>query len=1267
MRGLAILLMIALILSPLKGISVFGNALTTEYEDVLTDQEELTNQEVLIDNSASLIEEENDKGILSYIAEYTPLQLVNKVLESNDNIPADLNQYIPNITEELITVIHNQHGELYYVDTKKAINEECYIYVFMNKDSEGDIKNVIFIMVNNTDSEKHFQVNVTGLDSKSIAVSAYSQIIVTDNEEDSLKTESPKASEEPESSLVPEESVIPEESEVPETNKPVESVEPAESSQPEESAEPAESNGPVESTEPMESTETTESTEPMESTEPTESNEPVESVEPTESSQPGESTEPAESSEPVDTVGPVASNKSGKIIGLLDNSKSLGSNLNLLEVTYNNENDLLPVESADVEDTEDSGSDTPITEVIEGNDQQSEEQPSSEVSEGNTDNSNKDTENITVEIIQREVEEEPEGYLVLNATEVAVNEVSMSVLLALLNTGGQFSVNIFDYDKDTVNNSIGYSSSNLLIGNNSQYGPQNTWTGNGTNNQTKGVTQGIAQNNYVGGKIAFNYSTNGVDLFNNLTRGITAYRNLDFPFFTQEGDYYVFDSSKTKVRMSNNQLVEGGRFHGFWPVNKLNDTSANEYFGMTFSFEFMMPKNGQVNAKDMLFEFHGDDDVWIYIKDQNGTNGKLALDLGGIHGECNGTINFATGVITHENVYVNSSNYQKQVKWYLYTEADARERGYTENFARYVGLSRTAYANYQLDLYYMERGGNESNCYMKFNMPTIPKNQIKIEKSVEGIIPSEDVNKAYQFELYTSDNEKEGFTKQNSFSLVAGQNASFGIEENKYFYIKETDPGKSNETLWSVSGREEETLIGAQSQVGYAGSGAIVICTNKYENLTLQIEKKITSSNSILPKDAVFEFMVKIDNSPYSGKILINDRETTITEGFLQLKANEIAKIKDLTKNTKYSVTELNYQNNYYKSVLITTDTTIIPKDNSIPTKQVKQPSDNNPIISSTLEGNMYLEKTEADNTETHTEIQSKWGYVEENGTWVQLPDGYDTSKLQNNQSEYGYYVNNQWSVVTNGYNNTVKTYVIPGTYKEFPCTDSIWFFGYTYYYQDDKELSESGLKSKYEKDGYTFWVNGKSNPKQRVCAVYKPLIKRVYSQKDVEVKVEVTIPGVTNQYPSDISLVFTNNLSIIRDGEINIKKSLVDSKDNLVSDFEDNTFIFKLTNIDPFSPGYGTVAYGSITVSKGQVTGNTFTFNHLPRGTYELQEVDHMRYQLVSMSDNGVVILNNSELVNGIIRKDIQVKNHKTVDDFFSDSSVVVNKGTNFYTTPIQ
>ena len=157
-----------------------------------------------------------------------------------------------------------------------------------------------------------------------------------------------------------------------------------------------------------------------------------------------------------------------------------------------------------------------------------------------------------------------------------------------------------------------------------------------------------------------------------------------------------------------------------------NDTKDNKYsFGMNLGADFYMPKDGKVNNQDMVFDFTGDDDVWVFI------DGVLVLDLGGIHQALGGKINFHTGDITYDKTQRYGNRPAATI-----TEAFTNA-GET--------WDSTAYKTHHLSFFYLERGDGGSNCKIRFNLPVKPSKAIDIEKETLGTI---DANKQFQFRLF---------------------------------------------------------------------------------------------------------------------------------------------------------------------------------------------------------------------------------------------------------------------------------------------------------------------------------------------------------------------------------------------------------------------------------------------------------------------------------------------------------------------------------------
>ena len=202
---------------------------------------------------------------------------------------------------------------------------------------------------------------------------------------------------------------------------------------------------------------------------------------------------------------------------------------------------------------------------------------------------------------------------------------------------------------------------------------------------------------------------------------------------TSDGDgYYSFDAdsqnatynkASRQFTLSNRTCTNQSDTPCFAPFG--GDTDDNKYsFGMNLGADFYMPKDGKVNNQDMVFDFTGDDDVWVFI------DGVLVLDLGGIHQAIRGTIDFATREIKYDRTQSYGSN---------------RATTISQAFSNAgQNWDSTAYKTHHLSFFYLERGDGGSNCKIRFNLPVKPSKAIDIEKETLGTI---EANKQFQFQL----------------------------------------------------------------------------------------------------------------------------------------------------------------------------------------------------------------------------------------------------------------------------------------------------------------------------------------------------------------------------------------------------------------------------------------------------------------------------------------------------------------------------------------
>ena len=201
--------------------------------------------------------------------------------------------------------------------------------------------------------------------------------------------------------------------------------------------------------------------------------------------------------------------------------------------------------------------------------------------------------------------------------------------------------------------------------------------------------------------------------------------NESYPFY-QRGNFMPYNSiSASDVSTNKNLYDESGNplsttdpAHGktLYKTQGTNDY----YFGMYVEADFNQPRNGQLTkGSDMVYEFNGDDDLWVYV------DGVLMLDIGGIHDAHSGSINFATGAITYDSVSGTTIKAQFQAAD-VFPDGSAWDDSRVSEF--FNGNTLKYLTTHNFKMFYMERGAGASNLKMKFNLEVIPTYEVNFNK-----------------------------------------------------------------------------------------------------------------------------------------------------------------------------------------------------------------------------------------------------------------------------------------------------------------------------------------------------------------------------------------------------------------------------------------------------------------------------------------------------------------------------------------------------------
>lgn len=250
-------------------------------------------------------------------------------------------------------------------------------------------------------------------------------------------------------------------------------------------------------------------------------------------------------------------------------------------------------------------------------------------------------------------------------------------------------------------------------------------------NNVKGLFQ-LKDGYYVYDSYGSNGSNGNYAVYNKTTNSFNVYDKAgvykgDTSSETNLGQFFPFDSASKVFDESGNKLSPKKIVDG--------STDLNHHFGMSMTTEFVQPMNGKTTDGDMIFEFSGDDDVWVYI------DGVLVGDLGGIHEKATLDINFATGAV-HVGHVDNANDEEKTIQDTTIKAMFEAAGADTQNFR---GNTFCDSSKHTLSFFYLERGAGASNMSLKFNLTTLPSSEVeKVNQNGEAV-------QGAKFALYQSD------------------------------------------------------------------------------------------------------------------------------------------------------------------------------------------------------------------------------------------------------------------------------------------------------------------------------------------------------------------------------------------------------------------------------------------------------------------------------------------------------------------------------------
>lgn len=876
-------------------------------------------------------------------------------------------------------------------------------------------------------------------------------------------------------------------------------------------------------------------------------------------------------------------------------------------------------------------------------------------------------------------------------------------------------------DIATTLNLFGYDNFNRFMAiNNSQYNedPQNN-----DNNHTYYAYQGLVADTTSTGKATGEPLLKGTGVaephFNkefllgknskNAKLG-EVYDNVAFPFTKKQifgedqgVDYWCFDSKDTTLYLKQNseQNSDSKYFlqsqsannressknvsassnpkdpYGYFPFNETATpgvfSTYNYGFGTKLQMDFTLTDDGMVETEkadgttektSIKFFFSGDDDVWVFI------DGKLALDVGGAHGEVSGLLEF--GETDTEDGKKNSvTAYVSKVKTGGTSGSDKDDKNgnspvktvtYNKEVIKFYAQGTTLPLDkgqkHTLTMYYMERGMWESNMAVAFNFPD--NNELQVQKEVELSKVDPDFKNCFKDQKifnFTIQNQATHYGKtdavgpnesgtQSQKVNLNESNIAAATPGNEYDYIfrRETNP-------WPDSGNENEQVLHWYARFTDTQSAA----REKRRGI-------LTLENPINIKDMRFlTFQVYVDPKDHGGDLSLNNLYLELldennvqkgslgttgingaTYGSVEVKTGAWVTVKlDLHKmkeqdNFSGSVTTIRVGDNYNRNIYFRNFTftpKAVPSTMSGFTTDQKEIPDYKSATTGQLENAENAQYTSTKDSDTQL-VDKDGRFVLEAGETVTFSDqfrrgSYISLKEDLNQNLY----DTKWTVCENGQAVTS----MKGDSESVTVTDT------------NKSLDKQEGSS--PNDGRTEKIRPNDDQTGNNYTGTKPkgdtIVFRSYKDPD--------------ENSSTLTKLKVKYVNTVKTGGLKIQKKAADGEKDTIK----GTYTFKVTFNDVGGEGLEKepiIKYVEINMSDENNSEHTGTITGIPVGTrYIIEEVgsnDGAKLQSVTVPDSckSAHVIKNNTMVEGVIEKSKDPNNPELTAIFTNTQRTLIN-----------